>query len=263
MINTLHVCPNWCFSVFENLSTVHRKVCGDGVYSLYVLLGRGRGRWHNIPALWCLSGTRACRQDNWSPGVDEVHMVPWWCPKIGNLGYLRCEVACWKSPEEILRERKCHLWWPLCGESFVMWWDLWQCASSQCLAPRSFTSNIHPPNQDGAFEKEGRGFWMVKQLDLQGMRTRQGSEEKFWHIEAPGYSSEIPPLPINTCYISLIFLVLSKSLALYFTQSGVKEANQISLILRLKNVLSEEALRPTTCDDIYENEGLNHAARAE
>ena len=189
-----------------------------------------------------------------------------WCHddvlKRVTLGYLRCEVACWKSPEEILRERKCHLWWPLCGESFVMWWDLWQCASSQCLAPRSFTSNIHPPNQDGAFEKEDRGFWMVKQLDLQGMRTRQGSEEKFWHIEAPGYSSEIPPLPINTCYISLIFLVLSKSLALYFTQSGVKEANQISL-LRLKNVLSEEALRPTTCDDIYENEGLNHAARAE
>ena len=85
-----------------------------------------------------------------------------WChddvQKRVTLGYLRCEVACWKSPEEILRERKCHLWWPLCGESFVMWWDLWQCASSQCLAPRSFTSNIHPPNQDGAFEKEGRGF---------------------------------------------------------------------------------------------------------
>ena len=56
------------------------------VYSLYVLLGRGRGRWHNIPALWCLSGTRACRQDNWSPGVDEVHMVPWWCPKKSNFG---------------------------------------------------------------------------------------------------------------------------------------------------------------------------------
>ena len=85
-----------------------------------------------------------------------------WCHddvlKRVTLGYLWCEVACWKSPEEILRERKCHLWRPLCGESFVMWWDLWQCASSQCLAPRSFTSNIHPPNQDGAFEKEGRGF---------------------------------------------------------------------------------------------------------
>ena len=44
------------------------------------------GRWHNIPALWCLSGTRACRQDNWSPGVDEVHMVPWWCPKKSIFG---------------------------------------------------------------------------------------------------------------------------------------------------------------------------------
>ena len=233
------------------------------VYSLYVLLGRGRGRWHNIPALWCLSGTRACRQDNWSPGVDEVHMVPWWCPKKSNFGISLvrgCVLeksrrnSSWKKMSSLVT----FVWWAFCDVMGPL---------TVCIVTmsglRSFTSNIHPPNQDRAFEKEGRGFWMVKQLNVQGMRTRQGSEEKFWHIEAPGYSSEIPPLPINTCYISLIFLVLSKSLALYFTQSGVKEANQISLILRLKNVLSEEALRPTTCDDIYENEGLNHAARAE
>ena len=40
---------------------------------------------------------------------------------------------------------------------------------------------------------------MVKQLDIQGTRAgfpSQGSEEKFRHIEAPGYSSEILLLPI-------------------------------------------------------------------
>ena len=42
VINTLHVCPNWCLSVFENLSTVHRKVCGDGVFT--ICLARQRKR---------------------------------------------------------------------------------------------------------------------------------------------------------------------------------------------------------------------------
>ena len=86
VINTLHVCPNWCLSVFENLSTVHRKVCGDVCIHYMSCSAEEEGRWHNIPALWCLSGTRACRQDNWSPGVDEVHMVPWWCTKKSNFG---------------------------------------------------------------------------------------------------------------------------------------------------------------------------------
>ena len=42
-INTLHVCPNSCLSVFENLSTVHRKICGDGVFTICLARQRKRG----------------------------------------------------------------------------------------------------------------------------------------------------------------------------------------------------------------------------
>ena len=110
VINTLHVCPNWCLSVFENLSTVHRKVCGDSVFT--ICLARQRKRGDDIISL----PSGAYRE----PGlvVKTIDHQGWtryiWChddvQKRVTLGYLWCEVVCWKSPEKSLRERKCHLW---------------------------------------------------------------------------------------------------------------------------------------------------------
>ena len=93
VINTLHVCPNWCLSVFENLSTVHRKVCGDGVFT--ICLARQRKRGDDTISL----PSGAYRE----PGlvVKTIDHQGWtryiWCHddvlKRVTLGYLWCEVA--------------------------------------------------------------------------------------------------------------------------------------------------------------------------
>ena len=110
VINTLHVCPNWCLSVLKPCRQYIAKFVAVCVFT--ICLARLRKRGDDTISL----PSGAYRE----PGVvvKTIDHQGWtryiWCHddvlKRVTLGYLRCEVACWKSPEEILRERKCHLW---------------------------------------------------------------------------------------------------------------------------------------------------------